>query len=305
MTSCDITDYICITQRCSGNPTVDQPIFGQELFTVWDTYNCPNAYAGFINTDENNQYIYSPASMQIMQSYVVNLFNNYFITNSLTDDINSNQYNPFQNQLLDLCLDNRLPGICQQFLTSYCDQYSRNQVINSEVLTNFCGCYTPPDPTYLEITNNPACDPLCHRSLTSHQADINTGEILDCPQNICVINDVNITVDNSRIPGGINFNNVCAGCTGTENGCLCIVSGSNISDTTGAIGITTNFNQFCGSNSICIVQDANGNVLSQGACDDISDANMTVTAAAWLPKLGVFIVVVIIIVIVLLICLYK
>ena len=113
-------------------------------------------------------------------------------------------------------------------------------------MRNFCGCYVPPDPVYLQYTlgspqcalgtpgciigctagvsgctGQPACDPLCHRALTSQKANSSSGDFIKCPQNICVIDNVVINASNNVIPGGINFNNVCSGCGGGDGSSGC------------------------------------------------------------------------------------
>lgn len=250
-----------VVNNCSG--AIGQ---GSVLFNYWLTHDCLNAYYNFITFNANKTLGYNPVNQRILQDKVVNLFNTYFITDELTDNVTSPKFDIFQDTLLQLCTTSNLPGVCQKFLTSYCTQ-GRPATTDSPVLTNFCGCYTPPDPTILEQTQNPACDPLCHRALTSHQANAETGQIIACQQNVCAIEDVYINVQDSVIPGGINFNSVCSGCGNTgSNGCLCIVSGVNLADTVAKLGITVDFNEFCGGNSVCIQKDNNGSVVSVTKC---------------------------------------
>lgn len=325
--SCAPGDFICIVNNCSGGIGS-----GTELFNYWQENNCPAAYAEAINTSPTGTLAYNPVQQQAMQSKVVELFNTYFITNTLTDDVTSPSFNTFQNTLLQLCIDPTLPGICELFLggtngtTGYCSQYSRSQAINSPTITNFCGCYVPPDPDYLRFTlgsgacligastgctagctvgnsgctGQPSCDPLCHRALTSHKAFQPTGNIITCPQNICVIDNVTITAEQSRIPGGINFNTVCSGCGGATgaDGCLCIVAGVNISATAAQIGLGTNFNQFCGGSSVCLVEDSSGNIISEGGCTGINPVNIGVSGFFYLPVIGIITVMILIVIII-------
>lgn len=262
---------------------------GDELFDYWQTHNCPVAYSQFINTAPDGTLTYNPAQQALLQGLVNNLFQTYFLTNSLTDDVTSPSFNTFQNTLLSLCIDPTLPGVCGQFLDGYCGSVSRTQAIDSPTLTNFCGCYVTPDPVYLKYTippgctgsacvGNPACDPLCHRALTSHQANDTTGELLECPQTICVIDDVIINANQAEVPGGINFNTVCSGCNdGTSDGCLCIVAGVDVSATMANIGVGANFNQFCGTGSVCLVEDGEGNIISEGNCQSTQFGQIPVT----------------------------
>lgn len=277
---------------------------GDTLFLYWNINNCPAAYAQAINTDPNTLLAYNPNCQNEVQDLVVNLFNTYLSTNTITDNVTDPNFNTFQYQLLNLCTDPTLPGVCGKFLggpSGYCSTFTRDEVTNSPILTDFCGCYTPPDPTYLQITNNPACDPLCHRSLTSQKAIDETGSIISCEQNICVIDNVVVNVANSAIANGINFTTVCPGCGGGTGatGCLCVVSGVNISSTLSSIGVGANINQFCGPNSVCIVQDDEGNVISSGACENINPANVGIPTFPHYPVPGIVFIMLLIVLLVL------
>lgn len=303
MSACRSDDFACIVRQCSGGAGS-----GQSLFNYWATHNCPNAYSQFINTDTRGAFVYNPAAQNSAQNYVVSLFQNYLRTNEITDNITSPQYSPFQNNLLSLCTDPALPGICGRFLQSYCDQFTRDQIINSPVLTSFCGCYTNPDPEFIQFATGttgcetgdpscvvgcdpadpncnplPACDPICRLASTSKRAVDETGVILDCPQHICAIDNIQLNVANSVVPGGVTFNNICLGCDGGPNnpGCLCIIGSPNISGTLADIGIGVNVNQICGANSTCIVQDSQGNTIDSGPCSFDAEALASTTVSTF------------------------
>lgn len=310
-------DFITVLEKCSGINISP----GSELFNYWETHNCPGAYGQFINTATDGSFKYNPTNQARAQDLVVNLFNKYFITNSITDDVTSSSYNNFQNTLLDLCINPALPGICGKFLggtgtnKGYCGGFTREDATYSPVLTNFCGCYVPPDPTYLKLTispgctgttgctGNPACDPLCHRALTSHKAVDETGEILTCPQNICVIDDIIINANESEVQGGINFNTVCMGCGGAQggNGCLCIVAGVNVSVTMANIGVGENFNQFCGTGSVCIVEDNEGNIISEKSCQNVKFGQIPVEKPSFGVYWGILLIIIVVIILVIVI----
>lgn len=324
--NCQPNDFLCIVNNCSG--CIGS---GNVLFNYWQENNCPAAYAQLINTAPDGTLSYNPVRQQVAQEKVLQLFNTYLVTHELTDNVISSSYNPFQITLQNLCTNPTLPGICGLFLggtggnSGYCGEFSREQAINSPTLTNFCGCYVPPDPDYLKFTlgspgcqigtgctagctagetgciGQPACDPLCHRALTSPKAYQPTGNLITCPQTICVIDNVTITVDQANIPGGINFNNVCAGCGGATggDGCLCIVSGVNVSATMAQIGIGVNFNQFCGENSVCIVEDSQGNIITEGGCTGINPINIGISSFSYLPTLGVILIIFLVVLLIL------
>lgn len=321
--SCATGDYVCIVENCSG--AVGS---GQVLFDYWDSHNCPAAYSQFINTAPDGTLSYDVTSQQNAELLVSNLFDVYSTTNTITDDVTSPEYNPFQNTLLSLCLNPTLPGICADYLTSYCAEFTRDEAINSPTLTNFCGCYVPPNAVYLQYTlgtsgcligdpscqgcstgttgctGQPACDPLCHRAMTSQRAYQPTGNFITCPQSVCVIDDVTINIENSNVPGGINFNNICSGCGGASggDGCLCVVSGTNVSSTMAGVGVGTNFNQFCGNDSVCIVEDDNGNITSVSACTGINPANIGVSGGSAIPNLGLLFIFIFLVLLILFLC---
>lgn len=318
MTTCDNT---CVVNNCSG--AIGS---GSRLTDYWRLNDCPNAYAQFINTGPSGTLEYNPAQQLIAQEKVAQLFNTYFITNTLTDDVTSPSFDVFQNTLLSLCTDKTLPGICNQFLTSYCvgaTGFTRQQVINSPTLTNFCGCYIPPDQNIVQFTKGtpqcaigatgctgctggtgttgtcvslPACDPLCHRALTSQKAFQPTGNIITCPQTICAISGVTINAKQSNIPGGINFNTICSGC-GVS--CACIVSSTNINVTFSQIGVGTNFGDFCGSNSVCIVEDSFGNIISATGCTGINPSNLPIPVFATKPNAGIIFIMILLVLVIL------
>lgn len=286
----------CIVDNCSA-------VSGANFIEFWDNNDCPMAYYTIINASSGATFGYNEESLISAQSYVQNLFNVYLETYNLTDDITDPKYNTFQDTLIDLCANASLPGICGTFLGGnggYCSQFSRTQAINSQTLTDLCGCYVPPDENYLKYTlgslgceqgtgctagctagesgctGQPACDPLCHRAMTSQRSYLPLGNLITCPQNICAINDVTINIIGSRVPGGINFNSVCSGCGGPQgaDGCLCVVSGLNISSTLSDIGIGTNYKNFCSADSIAIITNEDGDILFETPLSE-ADPNPT------------------------------
>ena len=317
-------DNPTVADNCSGCAGT-----GPALFDYWDNNNCILAYQSILNNN-NGTLEYNPEGQATVRGLVTNLFNTYLETNELTDNVTSPEYNVFQNTLLNLCINPTLPGVCGDFLDTYCSQYSREDAINSQVLTNFCGCYVPPDPVYLGYTlgsqgcitgeggctagcqagstgctGQPSCDPLCHRALTSQKANYQNGNIITCPENICVIDNVVINSVSTNIPGGINFNNICSGCGGPTgaDGCLCIVSGVNVSDTAASVGLGTNFNQFCGPTSVCLIEDSSGNIIDQQPCASaVNVSDISSTPITYLPNIGLITIFIIVLIIVIIVC---
>jgi hypothetical protein len=133
------------------------------------------------------------------------------------------------------------------------------------------------------------------------KADVATGNIIGCPQTICVIDNVVINAINTDIAEGINFNTICSGCVGPSggDGCLCVVSGTNISATMAQLGVGTNFNFFCGTGSVCLVEDDANPNPTPVPCQNISSANIPVNPRDYLPNIGIVIIIMLFVVIVL------
>lgn len=303
-------------QFCSGAAGA-----GSALFAYWDDNDCILAYQQVLNTDPNGNLQYTKGQLGVVQGLVVQLFDTYQSTNVFTDNVTNPQYNTFQDQIVGLCINSSLPGVCETALTSYCNNKSRDLVTGSRILTELCGCYVPPDPTYLKYTlgtpdclvggtnchgcspasptcvGQPACDPLCHRATTSHKANPDTGAIIGCSENVCVIDDTIISSTNSI--GGVSYNQVCGGCQQAD-GCLCIIAGENPADAVGRVGLGVNYNQFCGPSSVCITEDENGNVISEGGCGTLNTNDVT------LPSLyhPTWVIVVVMIIILILIIIF-
>ncbi|MEM2986983.1 MAG: hypothetical protein QXV60_02685 [Nitrososphaerota archaeon] len=307
------SDIDTMIKKCSGDVGPGEP-----LFKYWEQVDCLSLYSYAINVS-NGKLSYNPTCHSDIQEQVNNLFITYLQEYQITDNITSPKFNPFQFKLLDLCLDPRLPGVCTKFLENYCANFNREQVTASPILTNFCGCYVQPDPNYLHYTlgttgcqigvgctgctgancvPQPACDPLCNRALTSKRFYQPNGNLITCSENVCVIDDVIVNVQNSQVPGGINFNSICTGCN--KQGCLCIISGVDISTTMSNIGVGVNFNQFCGSNSVCLVKDSKGDVISHSTCKDFNPNSVILPKLNELPNLGIVILIIIVLLIVLL-----
>lgn len=281
-------------EQCTG----ETGLIGTELFDLWSKGGCARAFVNLLNSSDG-KLEYNKDQLEVVQDKVVKLFDTYNITNTITPDVLSEEYNPFQDTLLEFCRDQRLPGACHKQLTKFCSTITRKDALVEPLYANFCGCYVPPDEKYLDLTlgapewgkgeipkcvstkegcppcpkksdkcvEQPACDPLCHRALTVPKSNPETGSIIRCPQNICVIDAAYINMKGSSVGGGLNFNNICTGCTKAD-GCLCVISGVNIGGTLSDMGIGENFNQLCGESSVCLVEDSEGDIIKMGKCDD-------------------------------------
>lgn len=245
---------------CSGlDESCNNPgtIFGTKLFNYWNTHDCPGSYSNFLFTGPNGVLQENDNNIPILQGYTNDLFTAYNKTNTITNDTNSPDYDVFQDQLLNMCLDTRLPGVCDTYLNNYCSQYSREDIENNFTLSNFCGCYVPSDiPGTTPVPA--ACDGLCNRGMSVKKE----GAV--CGNSFCIISDVNVNLLNETSNGGVTFANVCSDC----DQCTCIVSGTNVSATLSNIGVGSQFYDLCGQDSVCFTQDANGNLV-ETSCTDV------------------------------------
>jgi hypothetical protein len=184
----------------------------------------------------------------------INEFLDHF---DFTDKENSDSYDPFQEDIINLCNSNSTPGICDNFLENYCENRDRDEVSKSNVLSRLCGCYVSMTPEYRKYIDSRECDPSCHHSQTVQRADLLTGEIKRCSNTICVIDNISINTTESQT-GSVNISQVCPGCENSENPCECIISGDidKIKEET-----DLNINQSCGENAVCLRSDDNGNLV--------------------------------------------
>ena len=277
---------------CSGS---DNQFVGSALFNYWCQHDCPTAFSNYLNTLDNGEVGYNPNHFNNLQFLVKNLFTVYGFTNKITNNRSDISYNPFQNTLLSTCLDNRLTGICDRALNptynGFCSDVTTTNL--NDTTLNFCGCYVNSNsPTKISGTNpscqNDPCDPLCHRISTVQRVGTD-GQICSCSNNVCAINDVLINSINSSV-GSSNITNLCPYC-GPDGGCTCIISGNDVTSVLTDIGLGTQFNQYCGGNSRCFVNQ-NG-TLEEIPCSTANPNNQNVSFTFKFPWVWVVIIIII------------
>lgn len=275
-------------------------IADESIFNTWDRIDCNAVMETLIKTDPSYftsnivpQFRYTEASYENAKKTFNKLFNWYTSRYQITNDTTSEAYNPFQEKILDMCLNRQVPGVCDDSMTNLCNAYTRQEVLNNPTLTNFCGCYVAPDSNYKNYTYGtpnclqgsdqctmclatdpncvqmPSCDSLCNRASTIQKSYSPTGDLILCPRGVCVIDNVSINIQNSTVRGGVNFNTNCSGCQGGAGGCYCVIGSVDISTTMANIGVGTNFNQLCGEDSVCVILDEQGNQVSSQPCKDL------------------------------------
>lgn len=182
-------------------------------------------------------------------------------------------YNKFLDTLLNACKN--IPGACYPMQEYMCNACSREEIFNSPILTNFCGCVALPDQNaYYNDTlknYNPACDPLCNRIESIKNADPRTGVLEDCKANVCVINNVVINAVNTS---GVapTFTQVCPACADGTGNCLCIIDAtfdntitSIVDSNKAAINTPAKFLQYC-PNSQCFINNPQTGNFEQIPC---------------------------------------
>ena len=155
-------------------------------------------------------------------------------------------YNSFQQTLVDdLCNNTLLPGVCSGIQNQLCTNCTQSSIINNSDLKTMCGCIVPQPSYSISSGVTQACEPVCRNSVKLS----NSGNLIECNQTVCVINDISIASAGSSI-GSVNITQICPACT---NGCTCVID-ATISGIGKSVGLDeTNFVQNCGSNATCFV----------------------------------------------------
>jgi len=183
-------------------------------------------------------------------------------------------YTPFLDVLIDAC--QQVPGACFQAQQYMCSQCSREEILENTNITNFCGCVAPPSTQsdyYSNIIGNlaPACDPICNKIDTIKNVDPNTGYLLQCTANVCVIDNVIINSIDTQ-GASPTFTQVCPSCADGTGNCLCIIDSTfdnTITSIQGDDGFPINtaerFTQYC-PNSQCYENDPITGNFNQVSC---------------------------------------
>lgn len=230
------------TQTCINTPTTND-----QFFAEWNGSNFCS------ETIKQNSTSLSLASQQKWANDQMNtLFQKYFTNDTILPGASAGS---FQNYLYNFCLSN--PQACQTALTNLCINTTNQDAKNNINIANFCGCHMNPTQTAL-YTNvygiDPVCTGLCARPSTIPVTD-STGNVLKCQGNICIIDDVTISLANSTA-GNITFGQICGGCENNTS-CQCIISGVTVQAADSQLG-NISLQQNCGKSVTCAKLDASG-----------------------------------------------
>lgn len=303
---------------CSG----EGQVLNDDYFNCWREVNCPSVFENAIFSTPYDIREYNIDGLRNAQESANTLLTNYFNSYKLTYP-NIPGYNPFQVDLYNLCTDfTNTPGVCQTYLSSIesvCGKATYDQMSNDFNLVNWCSCFIMPDeqtkPYYdspegavitscsptpmngIKDLGNIPCYPLCHQVGSIQLYNPETGCRYECNSDVCIISDVTINqTDATGNTGTVNFTQSCPGCT-TNNECVCIISGSDLSSSMAELGINSTFNQYCGYNAVCYVIDDTGN-LQPVECGDYLTGTLVPALRVAVPWIFIGILIFIIIIVV-------
>lgn len=114
----------------------------EEVEEYWNNNDCITILTNSIN--ENETYSYNSENQQYIANGMNTLLQNYTSQFDLTTE------NEFIRKIYNACVSPSLPGICNIFLESYCNNFSRQEVAANKQLNNFCGCFVPPDNIFMQ-----------------------------------------------------------------------------------------------------------------------------------------------------------
>lgn len=238
---------------------------------------CFNDYLGFLQADKMPLIARPPKikNMRRAQSLLQTAVENYLtgggdLAAPEGTASSSHEFNRFVKNICSV-----YPGICVNFLSSYCLSVTQDDLVKNPTLTEYCGCYLS-DNVFSLYTDtfqiNKECTPYCNLPGVIPLAKGVTeqgGKI--CQQSTCVINNVSLSFVNSEVTGqGLDIGNFCGSCN-QENGsgvCNCVMDNLTFRSVNSQI-TDLNLTQECTS-GICFVTDtdANGNKIKrQIPCD--------------------------------------
>lgn len=185
-------------------------------------------------------------------------------------------YSPMQDVLHLFFLRSR--GMLNSFLSKYSSGLSRQEIASSDTIMSWVGCFSP-DLTYKDENgniknifsqstdpvskNNKPCDPLCYGINKIQLVDENGSNLL-CNGTICVLSDITINSNSTNL----TFNQVCPGCSTSNQNCLCIVDKSipGVLSKVEGTGNSDSFKQNC-PNATCIVYNPKTGDMEVTKCD--------------------------------------
>ncbi len=212
-------------------------------------------------------------NLEFIQNQFVILFNNVLPTGVQKVGLS----NLMQDKLYDICINTDTVAACNKALYGLCLQYNKDSAYGNSNVANFCGCHLP-DNIYAIYSSlygiDKSCDPLCARKTTIQETYYN-GKQRICLSNVCIIDNINITLTNSS-NGEINFYQACGGCS-FSNQCNCYITNVDINLASSSLG-DVKFEQVCKGNLDCYGETETG--IQKINCNS-SSSNITLEEAEY------------------------
>lgn len=169
----------------------------------------------------------------------------------------TSQYTKYQDQFRTIC--QQFPGLCADTLAKNCASYTAHQLSLQPGLVDWCGCHLAASEYQQYVSQyqiNRECTPLCGRpDAIPYPTEDGLGAKM-CQQDVCVIDDIAITLVNTTVGGSLSFGQLCGGCSGS---CRCIFSDIDITAVNAKINGNLKFVQNCaGAVPQCTVTQSDG-----------------------------------------------
>lgn len=267
---------------CTGS---DVPIGNtQEWVNRWvtnvnisgQTFNSPcydsiyrNLYSGQVAACAKppipNSGVPSTAGYLYAQELMYRMIQRYIADGGDLASIESSETNAQLNDLISkICTTT--PGLCTRALNSYCVNINSNTLVRNPEYLKWCGCYMSQE-NYSKYTNlygvSRECTPTCNMEGVIPLATSDGTSFLRCSQNLCIIDDISISIAQSTVSGNINFSQICNSCTseGSSGTCNCSITGGNFTIIDSKIG-NIEVSQQCSADSSCYreIQNPDGTV---------------------------------------------
>lgn len=243
------SQIVCSGYRKDGDNYI--PLTDEELKSVWGAGStCGNVFS---QSFYNSQGVYNSNLFQQYQNRMQNVIYRYFSTNPFNPSPYTSSV--VEDNILNTCFT--VPGICANSESQMCKTCTDDKISTSTNLINFCGCYTVNSQN---LNLSPECSYTCTLDDASKLRNIVTGNVLECNQTVCVINDVTINATNTSLQN-INFNQICNQCIAGQCSCFIDVSIPNIISQLGISGPT--FNQKCPSSQCYTVDNKTGAIVQE------------------------------------------
>jgi hypothetical protein len=166
-----------------------------------------------------------------------------------------------------LCSDNLYNNICKNVTT-------KQMTLSNNLFRNWCGCNMQDSEyeEYSKISIDKTCTPFCNSNTVIPLGELANNNIT-CPQNICIIDNVTISILETS-GGSINISNVCSGCYGKNNFCQCEIGDITIDTANSKLkqisGGTISLNNSCNSIPKCFRTNTLGEKIEVPCNSDYS-----------------------------------